>query len=415
MRQVGPTIGGRYLHWDDLRRRKAPDELNHEAWWYLIKGARERYRREVPLKTEFGRPFYFSNLDEILEAEHRADGVLLGNVGVLPGLLDTQHRDRYLQRSLVEEAISSSQIEGATTTRHVAKDMILKGRAPRDRHERMIVNNYRAMEAISDLVDRPLTVELLCDLHRTVTEGTLDDERDAGRLRTTDDIVVGDALEVDVVYHRPPPAVSLPERLDRLCHFANGASETGFLHPMVRAIVLHFMIGYEHPFVDGNGRTARALFYWSIRRSGYWLFEFLSISTLIKNAKSRYERAFLLTETDEFDLTYFILHQIDVIRRATGDLDAYLKRKEEERKDADRLLARRDDLNHRQRDLVVHALRHPGTIYTIAEHKRKHRVVYQTARTDLLDLVERGFLESWRTGKALQFRAPVELPKRLRP
>lgn len=46
------------------------------------------------------------------------------------------------------------------------------------------------------------------------------------------------------------------------------------------------MIAYMHPFVDGNGRTARALFYWYMLKSGYWLTEYLSISRVIAKSKS---------------------------------------------------------------------------------------------------------------------------------
>jgi Fic family protein len=53
-----------------------------------------------------------------------------------------------------------------------------------------------------------------------------------------------------------------------------------FIHPVVRAIILHFMIGCGHLFVDGNGRTARALFYWSVLHQKYRLMEFISISCI---------------------------------------------------------------------------------------------------------------------------------------
>ncbi len=51
-----------------------------------------------------------------------------------------------------------------------------------------------------------------------------------------------------------------------------------FIHPVIRAILLHFMLAYDHPFVDGTGRTARALFYWSMAHQGYWLMDFISIT-----------------------------------------------------------------------------------------------------------------------------------------
>src|SRR5205814_10028127 len=58
-------------------------------------------------------------------------------------------------------------------------------------------------------------------------------------------------------------------------------------HPMVRSMILHFWLAYDHPFVDGNGRTARALFYWSMLRNGYWMFEYITISKIILSGPDR--------------------------------------------------------------------------------------------------------------------------------
>src|SRR5207302_11428896 len=114
--------------------------------------------------------------------------------------------------------------------------------------------------------------------------------------------------------HQPPPAEQLPKRLVTMCRFANSElGGAGFVHPVIRAILLHFWLGYDHPFEDGNGRTARALFYWYMRTHGYWLVEYLSISRILQNAPAKYTRAFLLTETDERDATYFIVYQLEVL------------------------------------------------------------------------------------------------------
>ena len=87
-------------------------------------------------------------------------------------------------------------------------------------------------------------------------------------------------------------------------------------HHHIRAIILHFWLAYGHPFVDGNGRTARALFYWAMLHEGYWLFEFISISNILRKAPAQYGLSFLYSETDDNDLTYFIVAQTKVIRRA---------------------------------------------------------------------------------------------------
>src|SRR5690606_31936832 len=152
------------------------------------------------------------------------------------------------------------------------------------------------------------------EVHRLLMRDALDDPTQAGRLRTAEDnVIVGDRLQPDLVLHTPPPAAELPERLQALCDFANGGEAGEFLHPIVRAIAVHFQIGYDHPFCDGNGRTARTLFYWSMLRSGYWLSEYISISSVLKKAPSPYVQSYLHTESDGADMTYFVGHQLDVI------------------------------------------------------------------------------------------------------
>ncbi|HHX82162.1 MAG TPA: Fic family protein [Pseudomonadaceae bacterium] len=207
--------------------------------------------------------------------------------------------------------------------------------------------------------------------------------------------------------------------MQRLCDFANADETTEpFIHPVLRAILLHFMIGYDHPFADGNGRTARALFYWSMARSGYWLMEYTSISHILRKAPSSYIRAYLHAETDSNDTTYFLLHQLRTIRRAIAALHDYVDRSVQEQRDTERLLAPssalRAQLNHRQVALINHALRSPGEDYRVDAHQRSHGVVYQTARTDLLALETLGLLTRGKRGNAYVFRASPDLQERLR-
>ncbi len=209
-------------------------------------------------------------------------------------------------RSLIEEVITSSQLEGAVTTREVAKKMLREDRRPSNRSEQMIVNNYHTMNHILTLKDQPLTKEPVFEIHREISEGTLNISDGAGRFRRKDeDINVSDIDGTG--FHTPPPAEELESRMNAMCDFANGKTPEGFLHPVIRAIVLHFWLAYNHPFVDGNGRTARALFYRQMLYSNYWMFEFISISQFLRKAPTRYAMAFLHTETDENDLTYFII------------------------------------------------------------------------------------------------------------
>jgi Fic family protein len=321
-------------------------------------------------------------------------------------------RDRYLLSSLMEEAITSSQMEGAATTRDVAKAMIRSRRPPRDRSERMILNNFLTMQRIRELRDQPLTPQLVLDLHRLVSEETLDDPADAGRLRPPGkEVVVDDAY--GTVFHVPPAAEELPERLEELCRFANSETPKVFIHPVVRAIALHFWLAYDHPFCDGNGRTARALFYWAMLHQGYWLFEFISISSVINKARGQYERSFLLSESNDNDLTYFLLAQVKVIQQAIASLHAYLERKAGEVDALQQRLEGMEGLNHRQLALLRHALRHSGFHYSVLSHENSHGVSHQTARSDLQKLAGRGLLIPGKEGRREIFRVPEDLPVRL--
>ncbi len=416
-RAGGPAPDGKYRHWDVLRHLAPPDGLSHEERWLGIKLARMANARELPLMDRRGLPFRVGLPDIAFAMLHEIDKQSTGTIASPEPVVDPETRDTYLIRSLMEEAITSSQLEGAETTRQVAKEMLQTGRRPRDRGEQMIVNNYQAMQLIRSRTKVDLTFELLLDLQNTLVTGTMREEGAAGRLRTdADDVVVADAT--GTVLHVPPDAKELPERVTRMCQFANGRSgDTPFMHPVVRAILLHLWLAYDHPFVDGNGRTARALFYWCLAREGYWLLEFTSISRILRAAPSRYARAFLYTETDDNDATYFLLNQLAVIVRAIDDLHAYLRRKAKELRDTRQLLSHSGplgrQLNHRQVALLQHALLHPGHAYTFRSHRRSHDVSYQTARTDLMKLAELGLLDSGKVGRAFVFDAPRDLRDRL--
>lgn len=408
-----PTIDGAYLHWDQLRHRAPPDGVTPELWWAAVKLARGGLLQALPLLDKADKPFMIATPEDVLIHLHHIDKGAGGRMEAAAEVTTPENRDRYLFQSTVEEAIASSQLEGAATTRRVAEDMLREGRRPRDPSESMIFNNFQAMELIRKIRNEPITPNRILELHRILTEGTLDDPADAGRLRMTDDVHVVDNRDGTII-HQPPGYTELAGRLEKLCAFANAdESSKPFVHPVLRAILLHFMIGYDHPFIDGNGRTARALFYWSIARSGYWLMEFVSISHYLRKAPSKYVRAYLHTETDSNDTTYFLIHQLEVIRNAIQGLHEYLARKVAEQKSTERLLAGsgklRSRLNHRQLALLTHALKHPGEAYKIEGHQRSHAVVYQTARSDLLGLSDLGLLEKQKIGKSFLFLVPRDL------
>ena len=414
---IGKLPEDKYLHWTKLRYLEPPEGFSSEDWWLAIKLARGSSRHLLPLGDKHGRAFSYTDSGYLYRMLHEVDRDASGRIELPVDVVNSGSRNRYLVNSLIEEAITSSQLEGASTTRRVAKEMLRSGRPPRDRSETMIVNNYRGMEFVRELVDESLSVPMLLELQRILTEATQDDAGVAGRFRRKSDQVLVVDQRDGTILHTPPDADDLDARMERVLAFANASNEVGFVHPAVRAILLHFMIGYEHPFVDGNGRTARALFYWMMAKSGYRMTEFLSISTIIRKSPVQYARAYLFSENDDNDVTYFLDYNLRVILRSIRNLHSYLARKAREMRDVQQLLdgsALAALLNYRQIALLVSMRKHPNLVYTIDSHRRSHKVTYQTARTDLLGLNALGLVTVGKRGRAFIFSLARDFDERLR-
>lgn len=411
---IGKIPEDEYLHWDELRHKPVPDEkFSSKEWWFATKMSRSITAVMLPFHDRTGRRMTYSQPPIVQRMLHRVDRDASGRIEVPEAVANPHTRGRFLVRSLIEEAITSSQLEGASTTRKVAKEMLRQGRKPRNRSEQMIFNNYRAMEFIRINFGVPLNEDLIKELHTILVRDTLDDPSAIGRWRRKDEFISVVDHRDETTLHIPPDADELPDRIKLLIEFANQDEEHQFIHPVLRAILVHFMIGYDHPFVDGNGRTARALFYWSMARDGYWMMEFTSISTILRNAPAQYARSFLRTETDDNDTTYFIIYQLEVILRAIESLHVYLAKKMHEVREADTWLkgssALRSKLNHRQIALIQHALKHQYQTYTIRSHMISHNVTYETARSDLLRLADEGLLIKTMRDRAYTFLVPENL------
>ena len=121
---IGPAPGGKYRHWDTLQHLTPPDGITPEEWWIAIKLARNQMFKPLPLKSPNGLPFQYAMPDPVLRMMHETDRDASGHIEISEQVTNPSTRDRYIIDSLMEEAITSSQLEGATTTRRVAKEML---------------------------------------------------------------------------------------------------------------------------------------------------------------------------------------------------------------------------------------------------------------------------------------------------
>lgn len=392
---IKAIVKDRYLTKEELKYRVGLENLDEV--WNIIKLSRGAVAVSVPYKP---LKLTYVLTPQITEELHLCD---MDAAHILQKIQDSfDSAPAYLSDALSEEAISSSRLEGAVTTEAVAREILRKQKPPRSKDEQMIVNNHHAMQFIREKRDVLLTPEFICEIQRMVTQDTLKNPEDSGAFRTTDDVYVVSSKDGKIVHH-PPAAAEILQMISALCDFVNRRENVPFVHPVVAAITLHFLIGYIHPFYDGNGRTARTLFYWYLLSRGYEMFSYLPISKVITESPRKYRDAYVATEEDELDLTYFILHSLSCIRTARKRLFAHLESEEEREDVLKSRIAELADLTRRQKGILSYMVSHAAEVFGISEVAERFGVTYQTARTDLMQMEARGYLRVEKVGRAYSY------------
>lgn len=372
-----------YLHWSDLEYREFGKSSRKEVWTLMkvMRSATSKRLKVGNIDMMFNLP---SEMQRML---HEIDVKL--STGLIPSDKFDERRNLMLAvSSMMEESIASSQLEGASTTTKLAKKLLRSNSPPKDNSQQMIFNNYQAMQYIKAHVKDPLMPELILELHSIISKDTLEDPSCEGRFRTDDSIAVREVYE-DVTYYTPIGYNDIEKTIASMCDFINNDEQ--FIHPVIKGIILHFTIAYIHPFMDCNGRMSRALFYWYAMKRGYSMVEYLSISKVIKNYRQKYDLAYLRTETDENDLTYFIQYNLNILMESIEIFSKYLKNKMKEQKE---IIGGISDfnLNLRQSEILKNMIK-TGEPVSVQELASKYQCTTITVRRDLLKLMECGLVE----------------------
>jgi Fic family protein len=378
------NIQDSYLYWDKVKYKSK--DYEPEKIWNAVKLHRLINSNLVVFG---GYKFSFMLTDYIQRSLHSFDlhfgGTLSSNIGIAE-----TDKKKFIISSLIEEAISSSQIEGASTTRKKAKEMIQKEQKPKTKDELMILNNFITMQEIAESKDEEITPEKILFIHRLISNNTLDNKQDEGKFRNNNDIFVVNSINGETV-HTPPDFKEIHGLIKDLCLFFNYDTDN-FIHPIIKGCIIHFILAWIHPFADGNGRISRALFYWYMLKKGYWMTEYLSISRIIKESKNQYEKAFLYTESDGNDLSYFITYHIKTLEKAVEALKSYINRKQKEVSQASKFM-KIPSVNDRMAQILKIIYDDADRVLNTKEIETRFSISNYTARADLKTLVELGFLE----------------------
>jgi len=389
----------KYLYWDKIKFKEIPKELrSSEELWFVIKSMRLLNTQTI-IKSEYNKYFKIWKPNFLEEFLYKLDLSLRWDFFWIE--LSKKEKQIFFQNWIIEEAISSSQIEWAMTASNQAKDMIQKDKKPMSVDEKMIMNNYIAMNFVKDeLVKEKLTKESLLELQAILTKWILKNNSESWRFRTNNDkIVIQDILTWDI-YHKAPNEKFLMEELEKLINYANDEDKWVFTHPFIKACILHFWIWYLHPFCDWNWRTARAVFYWYLLKKWYLWFSFIPISNIIKDSKTQYKNAYIYSEQDDNDLTYFLVYLANSTKKAFKEYEKYILEKAKEKESYD---FKHLDLNERQEKLLIYFSRSPDSFTTTTSHMNYYQVSKLTAIKDLKHLENMWILKSKKVWKFVRY------------
>jgi len=232
--------------------------------------------------------------------------------------------DKLQELQLKREVAGTSRIEGAEFTERELEDAVRLGATPAELITRSQRQAHAAMDAYRWLsampADRPITQELLRDLHRRLVTGCDDDHCQPGALRKRDENVTFGIPRHRGVEGGPP----CEKAVAALMH----ALDTEFreLDPLLQALALHYHLAAMHPFLDGNGRTARAAESMVLRRAGLTDRAFIAMSNYYYDEKPEYLRVLSETGASGHDLTSFFLFGLRGIRRQSELLMTEIRR-----------------------------------------------------------------------------------------
>ena len=385
MEQLIKQFMDRYLTREEIAYR-LPVSIPISQFWPLMDQARRNASIDLPLKTQGGENFRFV-VNSTIEAQCDAVAAMARRSHLLDSL-----PAEIMEDATIDEAVWSSVIEGAFTSRAEAAKIIRQNKQPVNRSEQMIKNNYQAMLYVLEHLEDPITTQTLIDIAQIVTQNASDETVEG--FRTVPVYVTGR----EGVIYTPPAAEQVPAMMDDLLNFIQSSE----LHPLFKACIAHFYFVYVHPFTDGNGRTARALSYMMLLRTGYDFFRYFSVSGLIAEERNSYYKSMRHVEASGNDMTYFIDYYSAMLARSVDRMEKHLFRHVL----ADRIMRSMEasgQLNDRQLKGVRWLLEGDSDSITVDAWKKKYKTATETARQDLLMLCETGILTRTMDGRRALF------------
>lgn len=391
------------------RQYRTPDEIKYrlgqigenQADWSEMKSKIVRFRKmaAVPffLKS-IDKKFWFYPADCIYQKANEIEKLGLALYQKIAG--QSAFANDFFLDAKVEEAITSAIYEGANSTRAKAKELIESQKMPKNKDEWMLYNNYKAMLWIQENHNQSVSLNVIKELHGIVTKNTLseDDMNFSGKFRNDKVFVIS---SLGKKKHEGTDFTLVESALSEA--FEVTTKNVRYFPKLLKAIILHYFTSYIHPFFDGNGRTARALFYFKAIKNDLKFVELLSISAYLKAHGKQYEKSFEKVVENDLDLTFFIDFSLDAL------LEALIKVSTK----ADYLLKINDlkekvKINGNQVGLLQRLALNKFRKYDIESYATSIGKSREVARQELKQLVELNFLEEIKESKKFVYKIKID-------
>lgn len=293
------------------------------------------------------------------------------------------------KKALILETHHSTHIEGTALSLEQAQS-ILEGKKVKgiNRDDEKELTNYKkAMDFIVRYLgkDDPVTEGVIRELHKILVKDVRGGQADPGSYRTIQNYVVDSRTQA--IIYTPPPPLDVPALMREFVDWINAAKD---ISPILIAGITQFQFVHIHPFIDGNGRTARILSTMILYKMGYDFKQLFTISEYYDKDRPSYYQAIQSVRRSNMDMTAWLEYFVEGLRSQMADI----RQKSEQliKLDAALQKIKRIGPNLRQTRAVKYIIKN-GKI-TVNEYQSVASCIRRTAQRDLEELVAKGIIKA---------------------
>jgi len=297
------------------------------------------------------------------------------------------------KRALVLEAHYTTHIEGTQLTLEQSERILagqkVRGARPDDTQE--LLNYEKAFELVSSYLEsgEPITEALIRQIHKRLVQGVRGNKASPGEYRKIQNYIVN--LRTGEKTYTPPPPLEVPHMMT---DFVSWLQEDTKIHPVIMAGIAQFQLVHVHPFVDGNGRTARLLSTLCLYRTGYDFKRLFTISEYYDHDRTAYYKALQSVREHGMNVTGWLEYFTEGLGAQMRDVQ--MTAEHVMRKDVVLARARKNGLKERPVAILGYLL--TAGRATVAECEKELKMNRRTLQRDLKLLVEKGLVREIGTG-----------------